>query len=119
MSKKVNTKLPKLRFAEFKDREWNVYKLLEIASVERGKFTARPRNSPKYYGGSIPFVQTGDIKNSGGKISSYSQTLNEQGLEVSRLFSKGSILLTIAANIGDVAITEIDVACPDSQGKRT
>jgi type I restriction enzyme S subunit len=114
MSKKLEKNVPQLRFPEFGGQKCNSYKLSNIACVERGKFTARPRNSPEYYGGSTPFVQTGDIKNSGGRISSYSQTLNEKGLEVSKLFPKGSILLTIAANIGDVAVTEIDVACPDS-----
>ena len=114
MSKKVKKLVPELRFSEFEKQDNTIYQLSEIAIVERGKFTARPRNSPKYYGGHIPFVQTGDITNSKGKINSYSQTLNEEGLKVSKLFPKGSILMTIAANIGDVAIAEIDVACPDS-----
>lgn len=94
--------------------DWYIKRLEDIAKVERGKFTARPRNDPKYYGGEIPFIQTGDVTSSKGKISSYSQTLNKEGLKVSKLFPKGSILITIAANIGDVAITLIDVACPDS-----
>jgi type I restriction enzyme, S subunit len=98
----------------FFDEEYESLPLEKIAIVERGKFTARPRNDPRYFGGSIPFVQTGDVVASNGFIRSYSQTLNEVGLEVSKLFPKGSILVTIAANIGDVAITEIDVACPDS-----
>lgn len=104
----------KLRFSEFENQEWKTYKLSELANVERGKFTARPRNDPKYYGGNIPFIQTGDVTNSNGRISSYSQTLNREGLKVSKLFRKGSIVITIAANIGDVAILDIDVACPDS-----
>lgn len=94
--------------------DWQIKKLEDIAKVERGKFTARPRNDPKYYGGDIPFVQTGDITSSRGELKTYSQTLNQDGLKVSKLFPKGSILITIAANIGDVALTSIDVACPDS-----
>ena len=94
--------------------DWKHFKLEQIASVERGKFTARPRNDPQYYGGSIPFVQTGDVANANGIITTYSQTLNQDGLKVSRLFPKGSILITIAANIGEVAMTSFDVACPDS-----
>ncbi|MGM8889467.1 restriction endonuclease subunit S [Psychrobacter sp. 1Y1] len=93
---------------------WEVKKLEDLASVERGKFSARPRNDPKYYGGEIPFVQTGDIAGAKKYLKSYSQTLNEEGLKVSRLFPKDTILITIAANIGDVAITSFDVACPDS-----
>ena len=93
---------------------WEVKILEDLASVERGKFSARPRNDPKYYGGEIPFVQTGDIAGAKTYLKSYSQTLNEEGLKVSRLFPKNTILITIAANIGDVAITSFDVACPDS-----
>ena len=93
---------------------WEVRNLENLASVERGKFSARPRNDPKYYGGEIPFVQTGDIAGAKTYLKSYSQTLNEEGLKVSRLFPKDTILITIAANIGDVAITSFDVACPDS-----
>lgn len=93
---------------------WEVKKLEDLASVERGKFSARPRNDPKYYGGKFPFVQTGDIAESKTYLLKYSQTLNDKGLAVSRLFSKNTILITIAANIGDTAITTFDVACPDS-----
>lgn len=93
---------------------WPTLALEEIASVQRGKFSARPRNDPKYYGGEIPFIQTGDVANSAGCVRSYSQTLNPDGLSVSKLFPKGSLVVTIAANIGDVAKVEFDFACPDS-----
>ena len=93
---------------------WSIKTLEDLAAVERGKFSARPRNDPKYYGGKIPFVQTGDIASAKTYLSSFSQTLSEDGLKVSRLFPKNSILITIAANIGDTAITSFEVACPDS-----
>ncbi|MGR2703113.1 restriction endonuclease subunit S [Vibrio campbellii] len=93
---------------------WTIQKLEQIATVERGKFSARPRNDPKYFGGNIPFVQTGDIAAAKTYLQNYTQTLNEDGLKVSRLFPKDTILITIAANIGDTAITSFDVACPDS-----
>jgi type I restriction enzyme, S subunit len=95
-------------------QEWEVKNLGEIAFLKRGKFTPRPRNDPRYYGGNIPFVQTGDVTNSNGKILSYTQTLNGEGLGVSTLFKKGTILMTIAANIGYSGILQIDMACPDS-----
>jgi type I restriction enzyme S subunit len=46
-------------------KDWAVLQLEEVASVERGKFTPRPRNDPSYYGGKFPFIQTGDITDSG------------------------------------------------------
>lgn len=94
--------------------EWEVVKLEKVASVERGKFQYRPRNEPRFYGGEYPFVQTGEVTNSGGRIKNYSQTLNDEGLAISKLFPKGTILITIAANIGETAITEFDLAIPDS-----
>jgi len=94
--------------------DWNVIFLNEKTKIQRGRFSPRPRNDPQYYGGNIPFVQTNDIVSSKGKIEKYSQTLNESGLRVSKLFPKGTILMTIAANIGFTGIIEIDMACPDS-----
>jgi type I restriction enzyme, S subunit len=93
---------------------WRLASLASLASVERGKFSVRPRNDPKYFGGDVPFVQTGDVANAGMFLRSYSQTLNEQGVSVSRVFPTDTILLTIAANIGATAITTFPVACPDS-----
>lgn len=93
---------------------WLVKTLVEVAKVERGKFSHRPRNAPEFYGGNIPFIQTGDVVSSNGKISSYTQTLNEKGLSVSRLFKKGTIVITIAANIGDTGILQFDSCFPDS-----
>ena len=95
-------------------QDWKVKTLGELASIERGRFSARPRNDPKYYGGKIPFLQTGDISRSKVNISTFSQTLNSKGLKVSRLFPAGTLFLTIAANIGDVAIANFATACPDS-----
>lgn len=94
--------------------EWEVLRLEDVSDVERGKFSHRPRNDERFYGGNIPFIQTGDVVNSNGRITKYCQTLNELGLSVSRLFQKGTIVLTIAANIGDTGILEFDSCFPDS-----
>lgn len=94
--------------------EWEVVKLEEIAQVERGKFSNRPRNDPKFYGGEYPFIQTGDVVNSNGRIQKYNQTLNEEGLAISKIFKKGTVVITIAANIGDTGILEFDCCFPDS-----
>ena len=94
--------------------EWEVVELASVASVERGKFAHRPRNDPQFYGGQYPFIQTGDVVACDGLISKYSQTLNEDGLAISRLFPSGTIVVTIAANIGSTGIAVFDVAFPDS-----
>ncbi|MBM5815986.1 MAG: hypothetical protein FJ083_05185 [Cyanobacteria bacterium K_Offshore_surface_m2_239] len=93
---------------------WEVVELGDIAKIERGKFAHRPRNEPRFYGGEYPFVQTGDVSNCDGRVRSYAQTLNKDGLAISKMFSAGTILITIAANIGFTGILEFDSACPDS-----
>ncbi|GAL06102.1 type I restriction-modification system specificity subunit S [Photobacterium aphoticum] len=93
---------------------WTVKELSQIANVERGKFTPRPRNNPIYYDGEYPFIQTGDVGRANLFITEHSQTLNDKGLDVSKLFDKGTIFITIAANIGDVAISTYEVAATDS-----
>ena len=93
---------------------WEVVPLGEIGQIERGKFSHRPRNEPRFYGGDYPFVQTGDVSNCDGYVRSYSQTLNEEGLAISKMFPAGTILITIAANIGFTGILQFDSACPDS-----
>lgn len=93
---------------------WNIATLGSLATIERGKFSIRPRNDPNYFGGSMPFVQTGDVANAGMFLRSYTQTLNDRGVSVSKVFDVETILLTIAANIGATAITTFPIACPDS-----
>jgi type I restriction enzyme S subunit len=93
---------------------WEVKRLKHISDIFRGKFTHRPRNDPRMYDGEYPFFQTGDVARAGMFLSEYRQTLNESGLRVSTLIPKGTILITIAANIGDVTILDIDGCFPDS-----
>lgn len=94
---------------------WDVQKLADIADVDRGKFSPRPRNDPRFYDGPYPFVQTGQITKAKGRvITEYSQTLNEQGKAVSREFPPGTIMVTIAANIGETAILGKPMCAPDS-----
>ena len=104
---------PRLRFRGFTE-DWEEKTLADVSIVERGKFSARPRNDPKFFGGSMPFIQTGDITNSDLFLTNYTQTLNSDGILVSKVFPQKTILITIAANIGDTAITTFDIACPDS-----
>lgn len=74
----------------------------------------RPRNDPGLYGGKYPFIQTGDIRNADHFIVAYSQTYNEVGLSQSKLWPKGTICITIAANIAETAILGFDACFPDS-----
>jgi type I restriction enzyme S subunit len=94
---------------------WETTNLEEFASVNRGKFSPRPRNDPRYYGGGYPFIQTGDIARSDGFLSKWTQTLNERGVRVSRAFDPGTVVIAIVgATIGETAILGIRAYCPDS-----
>jgi len=94
---------------------WKQKTLEEIArSFGRGKSRHRPRNAPHLYGGKYPFVQTGDIRNADHIITEYSQTYSEAGLAQSKLWPKGTICITIAANIAETAILGFDACFPDS-----
>ena len=94
---------------------WELKTLEEIATTfGRGKSRHRPRNAPHLYGGKYPFVQTGDIRNAGHVITEYSQTYSEAGLAQSKLWPKGTICITIAANIAETAILRFDACFPDS-----
>lgn len=94
--------------------KWNEYSLNEIGSVNRGKSKHRPRDAAHLFGGPYPFIQTGDVKHSNLYITSYSQTYSEAGLRQSKLWQKGTLCITIAANIADTAILNIDACFPDS-----
>lgn len=94
---------------------WEEKTLSEVCEVNRGRSKHRPRNDKKLYGGPYPFIQTGDVRNAqGGEIKDYSQTYSELGLSQSKLWKKGTICITIAANIGETAILGFDACFPDS-----
>lgn len=94
--------------------EWRRVKISDVGQVGRGKSKHRPRNDPRLYGGSYPFIQTGDIAQSNGLITSHSQTYSEFGLAQSKLWPAGTVCITIAANIADTAILTYPACFPDS-----
>jgi type I restriction enzyme S subunit len=93
---------------------WNVRRVKQVARIVRGKFSHRPRNDASFYDGPYPFIQTGSVARAKKFIIQFTQSLNEKGLSVSRLFPKGTLCMTIAANIGDVGILDFDSCFPDS-----
>ncbi len=95
-------------------KNWERQPLNQVAKVERGKSKHRPRNDQKLFGDSYPFIQTGDVRSANKCIDKYEVCYSEFGLKQSRLWNKGTICLTIAANIGDVAILGFDACFPDS-----
>lgn len=98
-----------------RSEKWALRLLPEVANIARGKFAHRPRNEPRFYDGSFPFIQIGDISDSKRYIRKYSQSLNEQGLAISRMFPAGTVVIAITgATIGVTGILTFDSCFPDS-----
>lgn len=94
--------------------EWEEIPFEKLGKLERGRSKHRPRNDKRLFGGKYPFIQTGDVAGAGMYVISHKQTLSEFGFEQSRMFPKGTLCITIAANIGDAAILSYDCCFPDS-----
>lgn len=112
--------LIRARFVEmFGDPVSNSFGLPEATLPELGEFGRgvskhRPRNDPKLLGGEYPLIQTGDVANAGLYITSYNSTYSELGLKQSKMWDKGTLCITIAANIAKTTILEFDACFPDS-----
>lgn len=94
--------------------KWEIKRINELGGISRGRSRHRPRDDKSLYGGKYPFVQTGDVKATEFYLRNYSQTYNEKGLSQSKLWKKGTLCITIAANIAETAILSMDACFPDS-----
>ena len=93
---------------------WCWASMPQLGELSRGKSKHRPRNDPRLLGGPYPFIQTGDVRHSGGFITEHSSTYSEFGLAQSRLWPSGTLCITIAANIAETGILSYDACFPDS-----
>lgn len=112
--------LVKSRFIEMfgdpvkNSKGWDMESLSEIGVLGRGVSKHRPRNAPELLGGDYPLIQTGDVANSGLYITEYTATYSDLGLKQSKLWEKGTLCITIAANIAKTGILAFDACFPDS-----
>lgn len=112
--------LVKSRFIElFGDPVSNSYKLdvltlPELGELGRGISKHRPRNAPELLGGQYPLIQTGDVASANLYITEYENTYSEIGLQQSKMWNKGTLCITIAANIAKTAILNFAACFPDS-----
>ena len=93
---------------------WEIETLNKIGTIGRGVSKHRPRNASELFGGIYPFIQTGDVANSGNYIVDYHSTYSEFGFKQSKLWDKGTLCITIAANIAKTSILTFDSCFPDS-----
>ncbi len=93
---------------------WCWAAMSQIGILDRGRSRHRPRDASFLYGGSYPFIQTGEISRANGVITSYAHTYSDAGLAQSRLWPEGTLCITIAANIAKTAVLGIQACFPDS-----
>lgn len=94
---------------------WEWCHLSNVGNLNRGKSKHRPRNDASLYrDGIYPFIQTGDIAQGKQYIRSYKYKYNDFGLSQSKMWQKGTLCITIAANIASTGILEFDACFPDS-----
>lgn len=93
---------------------WQWLCLPQLGDLDRGKSRHRPRNDKRLFGGSHPFIQTGEVRQADRFLTSYSKTYSKFGLAQSRLWPVGTVCITIAANIAETAILGINACFPDS-----
>ena len=93
---------------------WKEHRIDDLGIINRGKSKHRPRNDSRLFGGEYPFIQTADVKHANLYITDYSSTYSEFGLAQSKMWEKGTLCITIAANIAESAILGFDACFPDS-----
>ena len=99
----------KLRF-DFSD-EWKIVKLESL--IKKGKAGGTPSSTNSdYYNGDIPFLSIKDMTDQGKYIVKTEKTITEEGLNNSSawIIPKNSLLYSIYASIGLVAINRSDIS---------
>lgn len=91
-----------------------IEKLASVGELNRGVSKARPRNNPALLGGPYPLIQTGEVTAAELYIDHYENTYSELGLAQSKMWPKGTLCITIAANIAQTAILGFEACFPDS-----
>ena len=100
------SKVPKLRFPEFKG-EWEEK---ELGEVGRNIFSGgTPKTSNKeYYGGDIPFIRSAEINRNETELFLTLEGLNNSS---AKMIEKGDLLIALyGANSGEVALAKINGA---------
>lgn len=93
---------------------WEKEKFGNIGTLDRGISKHRPRNAQELLEGDHPLIQTGDVANAGMFIKDFHATYSDLGLSQSKKWAKGTLCITIAANIAKTGILTFDACFPDS-----
>ena len=94
--------------------EWEVKRLGEIASIQRGA-SPRPIDSPEWFdnNSNIGWVRISDVTPSAIFLQETTQRLSASGVQQSRPVKRGSLIMSICATVGRPVITDIDTCIHD------
>jgi type I restriction enzyme S subunit len=106
-------RLKRLRLASLRtaidNPAWPKKRLAEVVFTGSGGTPSRRR--PEYFGGTIPWVKSGELRD--GHISTCEETITELGLNNSsaKVFGRGTLLIALyGATVGKLGILDIDAA---------
>lgn len=88
---------------------WPKKRLAEIVTTSSGGTPSRRR--PEYFGGTIPWVKSGELRD--GRVSTCEETITQLGLKNSsaKVFERGTLLIALyGATVGKLGILDIDAA---------
>lgn len=107
---KNNINVPILRFKDYSE-EFKHYKFKELIKKSKAGGTPKSTNLT-YYNGNIPFLSIKDMNNQGKFINYTEKTITKEGLENSSawIVPKNSILYSIYASVGFIAINNINLS---------
>ncbi|MCX6235836.1 MAG: restriction endonuclease subunit S [Bacteroidetes bacterium] len=94
--------------------DWEVKKLGDIASINRGA-SPRPIDSPIWFNENsrIGWVRISDVTKSIKYLYETTQKLSEQGIKCSHFVPKNNLIMSICATVGRPIITRLDVCIHD------
>ena len=94
---------------------WSWARFPELGEFGRGKSKHRPRNDPALFNPpKYPLIQTGEVSRAKGIVQEVHSYYSDLGLAQSRMWPKGTLCITIAANIAESAVLGFDSCFPDS-----
>ncbi|MDP2817446.1 MAG: restriction endonuclease subunit S [Polaromonas sp.] len=96
-------------------RGWSWARFPELGDFGRGKSKHRPRNDPSLFNPpKYPLIQTGEVSRAKGIVQEVHSYYSDIGLAQSLMWPKGTLCITIAANIAESAVLGFDSCFPDS-----
>lgn len=94
---------------------WAWARFPALGEFGRGKSKHRPRNDPALFNPpKYPLIQTGEVSRAKGVVQEIHSYYSDLRLLQSRMWPKGTLCITIAANIAESAVLGFDSCFPDS-----